>query len=604
MLTRIKLLKNETIEKIAAGEVIERPSSIVKELIENSIDANSNEIIVEIKEGGKSYIRVTDNGDGIHEDDLGLAFRRHSTSKLSTIEDLYRIKSLGFRGEALSSIAHVAKVEVMTKGNDTISGTHCFLEEGEIVSKEIVGCQRGTTMIIRDLFYNLPVRKKFLKSDLAESNQISDMVYKVALGNPNISFKYIKDDKVILKTSRNNDMKSHIYSILGKEFSNNLVNISYEKNGIGLQGYISNNKLYRANRNHQYLYINGRFIKNYIISNTIGKAYRSIIPLNRFPCFIIFLNIDPATIDVNIHPNKEEVKFSNQEELLSAFEEAINSALNPSIEIPKMKVVQEEKKSDEETLPLLFDLANDGQDDNAYKEDFIVKDFTIDKGPSVELNRELEEDKYALPAKEEETRARNDIEAIISNGRLIGVIFDTYLIIEDRVEEKIYLIDQHAAHERVMYERYLYEFENDSINSQQLLAPEILQLTSHEMNIFHENLDIFIRLGFDVEGFGNNSIAIRAVPLIFGSPNLKDLFYDVLDNAGEIKTSYDTKLGKIMKIACTNAIKAGDSMSKMEIMSLLKQLSETKNPHSCPHGRPTIMEIGKNDIEKAFLRII
>ncbi|MFA5576076.1 MAG: DNA mismatch repair endonuclease MutL [Tissierellaceae bacterium] len=604
MLTRIKLLKNETIEKIAAGEVIERPSSIVKELIENSIDANSNEIIVEIKEGGKSYIRVTDNGDGIHEDDLGLAFRRHSTSKLSTIEDLYRIKSLGFRGEALSSIAHVAKVEVMTKGNDTISGTHCFLEEGEIVSKEIVGCQRGTTMIIRDLFYNLPVRKKFLKSDLAESNQISDMVYKVALGNPNISFKYIKDDKVILKTSRNNDMKSHIYSILGKEFSNNLVNISYEKNGIGLQGYISNNKLYRANRNHQYLYINGRFIKNYIISNTIGKAYRSIIPLNRFPCFIIFLNIDPATIDVNIHPNKEEVKFSNQEELLSAFEEAINSALNPSIEIPKMKVVQEEKKSDEETLPLLFDLANNGQDDNAYKEDFIVKDFTIDKGPSVELNRELEEDKYALPAKEEETRARNDIEAIISNGRLIGVIFDTYLIIEDRVEEKIYLIDQHAAHERVMYERYLYEFENDSINSQQLLAPEILQLTSHEMNIFHENLDIFIRLGFDVEGFGNNSIAIRAVPLIFGSPNLKDLFYDVLDNAGEIKTSYDTKLGKIMKIACTNAIKAGDSMSKMEIMSLLKQLSETKNPHSCPHGRPTIMEIGKNDIEKAFLRII
>ncbi len=604
MLTRIKLLKNETIEKIAAGEVIERPSSIVKELIENSIDANSNEIIVEIKEGGKSYIRVTDNGDGIHEDDLGLAFRRHSTSKLSTIEDLYRIKSLGFRGEALSSIAHVAKVEVMTKGNDTISGTHCFLEEGEIVSKEIVGCQRGTTMIIRDLFYNLPVRKKFLKSDLAESNQISDMVYKVALGNPNISFKYIKDDKVILKTSRNNDMKSHIYSILGKEFSNNLVNISYEKNGIGLQGYISNNKLYRANRNHQYLYINGRFIKNYIISNTIGKAYRSIIPLNRFPCFIIFLNIDPATIDVNIHPNKEEVKFSNQEELLSAFEEAINSALNPSIEIPKMKVVQEEKKSDEETLPLLFDLANNGQDDNAYKEDFIVKDFTIDKGPSVELNRELEEDKYALPAKEEETRARNDIEAIISNGRLIGVIFDTYLIIEDRVEEKIYLIDQHAAHERVMYERYLYEFENDSINSQQLLAPEILQLTSHEMNIFHENLDIFIRLGFDVEGFGNNSIAIRAVPLIFGSPNLKDLFYDVLDNAGEIKTSYDTKLGKIMKIACTNAIKAGDSMSKMEIMSLLKQLSETKNPHSCPHGRPTIMEIEKNDIEKAFLRII
>ncbi|MCK9442929.1 MAG: DNA mismatch repair endonuclease MutL [Tissierellaceae bacterium] len=602
-MNRIKLLKNETIEKIAAGEVIERPSSIVKELVENSLDANADDITIEIKAGGKTYIRVTDNGDGINEEDLELAFKRHSTSKLSTIEDLYKIKSLGFRGEALSSISHVAKVEVMTKVGNAISGIQSFFEEGEIVSKEIVGCQKGTTMIIRDLFYNLPVRKKFLKSDIAESNHISDMVYKIALGNPGVSFKFIKDNKIILRTSKNNHIKSHIYSVLGKEFSNNLTEINQEENGIRIKGYISNNELYRGNRNHQYLYINGRFIKNHIISYTIEKFYKSIIPLNRFPCFIVFLDISPGSIDVNIHPTKEEVKFSNQEDVILVLEGAVKNALYPSITIPKMKIDKNRSKEEEESIPLLFELENLGLENINMEKNFIVKDFTTNRNSNIESIEEYNEENVIL---EEDKRIEDKsiLDNLVLNGKIVGVIFGTYIIMENPIEEKIYLIDQHAAHERVMYEKYLLEYRNDSIHSQQLITPEILQLTNHEMNIYNKNSNLFNKLGFEVEPFGNNSVAIRAVPLIFGHPNLKDLFFDLLDNIDEVKTSYDTRLEKIMKIACTKAIKSGDIIGKTEIFGLIKQLGKTENPNSCPHGRPTIMAVDKKDIEKAFLRII
>lgn len=605
-MNRIKLLKNETIEKIAAGEVIERPSSIVKELVENSLDANADEVTVEIKNGGKTYIRVTDNGDGINEEDLELAFKRYSTSKLSTIEDLYRIKSLGFRGEALSSISHVAKVEVMTKVGNAISGIQSFFEEGKMVSKEIIGCQKGTTMIIRDLFYNLPVRKKFLKSELAESNHISDMVYKIALGNPEVSFKFIKDNKIILRTSKNNQMKSHIYSILGKEFSNNLTEINQEENGIGVKGYISNNELYRGNRNHQYLYINGRFVKNHIISYTIEKFYKSIIPLNRFPCFIVFLDISPSSIDVNIHPTKEEVKFSNHEDVISVIEKAVKNALYPSITIPKM--IMDKSRSKEEAIPLLFELENieleniDTQNVDMEK-DFIIKDFTTNSNFNMD-SIEKYNGENLIVREDKVIENKSILDNLVLNGKVVGIVFNTYIIIENPLEEKIYLIDQHAAHERVMYERYLLEYRNDSIHSQQLISPEILQLTNHEMNIYNNNSSLFNKLGFEVEPFGNSSVAIRAVPLIFGHPNLRDLFFDILDNIDEVKTSYDTRLDKIMKIACTKAIKSGDIISKTEIFSLIKQLSKTENPNSCPHGRPTIMTVEKKDIEKAFLRIV
>ncbi|OZV12972.1 DNA mismatch repair protein MutL [Tissierella sp. P1] len=612
---KIKLLDNITIQKIAAGEVIERPLSIVKELIENSLDANSENIVIEIKNGGKSYIRVTDDGDGIEDEDLNLAFKRHSTSKLSTIEDLYRIKSLGFRGEALASISHVSKVEVMTKTSNAVGGIHAIVEEGEIKSKEVVGCPKGTTLIVKDLFYNLPVRKEFLKSDLVESNQISDIVYKVALGNLNTSFKFIRDDKVVLKTSKNNDMKTHIYSILGKEFSNNLVQIDFEEYGIHLHGYISNNNLYRSNRNHQYIYINGRYINNINISNTIENHYKSLIPLNRFPCFILFIELDPSTIDVNIHPTKQEIKFANQSEIFSVIDKVIKDTLYPSLSVPKVGFKETKEKVKEEKPPLLFMNTNANIQD-----DIIVKDFTHKTIFEEEKLKEphefnmisehellIREDigREAIPSKEsivDDSPA--DIKNILSDIEPIGVIFNTYILAEDKVNEKLYFIDQHAAHERVMYEKYLEEYSNENIIAQQLLIPEIAELTNSEMSNFLENISIFKKLGFDIEEFGNNSVVIRSVPLVFGVPNIRELFYDLLDNINNIKSNYDTKLEKIMKLACTKAVKSGDHMSEIEMFSLFEQLKRCNNPHSCPHGRPTVLEMSKTDIEKAFLRIM
>ena len=604
---KIMLLDNKTIEKIAAGEVIERPSSIVKELIENSIDANSKNITVEIKNGGKSYIRITDDGDGIDYDDLDLAFKRYSTSKLSSVEDLFKIKSLGFRGEALASISQVSKLEAMTKREDAIGGTHVIVEEGEIISKEIIGCPKGTTMIVKDLFYNFPVRKEFLKSDLIESNHISDILYKIAVGNPNISFKFIKDDKVLLKTSRDNNMKSHIYSILGKEFSNNMIEINLDDYGIKLNGYISNNNLYRSNRNHQYIYVNGRYVNNSSISSTIENHYKTLIPINRFPCFIVCIELDPSTIDVNIHPTKQEVKFANQSDILLMLEKAVKDALFPSLSISKIKINQGTKIVEEEKLPLLFDL----QSNNIEKEikrdkkrDIIVKDFTTKTIVEDKILVKEDNNEEFMSQDMDFDNKANNIDNILSSIKPIGILFNTYILAEDKLSEKLYFIDQHAAHERVMYEKYLEEFNNESIIMQQLLIPEILELTSLEMNVFVNNISLFQTLGFDVEEFGNNSVVLRAVPMIFGEPNIRVLFYDLLDNINNIKSSYDTKLEKIMKIACTKAIKSGDKMSDLEVISLFEQLKKTNNPHTCPHGRPIILEMTKLDIEKAFLRII
>ncbi len=615
---RIKLLDNITIQKIAAGEVIERPSSIVKELIENSLDANSNNITIEIKDGGKSYIRVTDDGDGIEDDDLSLAFKRHSTSKLSTADDLYKIRSLGFRGEALASISHVSKVEVMSKTKNAVGGIHAIVEEGEIISKEVIGCPKGTTLIVKDLFYNLPVRKEFLKSDLIESNQISDIVYKVALGNLNTSFKFIRDNKVVLKTSKNNDMKTHIYSILGREFSNNLIPIDFEEHGIYLHGYISNNNLYRSNRNHQYIYINGRYINNISISNIIEGHYKSLIPLNRFPCFVLFIDLDPSAIDVNIHPTKQEIKFANQSEIFTVIDRAIKDILYPSLSVPKVSFKQPLEMIKEEEPPLLLIQGN-----NNIKEDIIIKDLTretifVKESPkeSTETYKEMKNEFLIAESTKDEKITSNDINEIdvdesstdikniLSDIEPMGIIFNTYILAEDKLNQKLYFIDQHAAHERVMYEKYLDEYKKENIIAQQLLAPEIVELTNSEMHYFIENISVFRSLGFDVEEFGNNSVVIRSVPLIFGSPNVRELFYDLLDNINNIKSSYDTKLEKIMKIACTKAVKGGDHISKIEVLSLLEQLKGCKNPHSCPHGRPTVLEMSKTDIEKAFLRIM
>ena len=500
-----------------------------------------------------------------------------------------------------------------------------------VVSKEIVGTPKGTTMIVRDLFYNLPVRKNFLKSSLVESNQIVDIVYKIALGNMDVSFKLIRDNKVVLKTSRNNKALDHIYSILGREFRDNMVNISLEDNDISINGYISNNKLYRSNRSHQYIYVNGRYIDNKSIRDTIERNYKSIIPLNRFPAFIVFIDIDPKVIDINIHPTKQEIKFVDEDLVLGNLSDLVGESLTQAITIPKINF-KDKKKHKKEDIPNLFDLdlnqsshvkSDSSIDLSDIEKDFIVKDFTDNMNNLYEdtsIKKDMYIDKYNdfsageksntpkdLHIKKESSldESANKTSNILSNLKPLGVVFKTYIISEDELNQKIYFIDQHAAHERIMYEKYLDEFKNESIHSQQLLSADIIELTNLEMNRFLENIDIFKALGFDLDEFGKNNIAIRAVPLIFGEPNVKRLFYDILDNMEkDLNSTYDIKLDKIMKLACTNAIKSGDTMSDLEILSLFDQLKKTKEPSSCPHGRPTILEMSKKEIEKGFLRII
>lgn len=547
-MAKIRVLDDLTIQKIAAGEVIERPASVVKELIENSIDANSDNIVVEIKNGGKSLIRISDNGDGILEEDLALAFKKHSTSKLRSIEDIFTIMSLGFRGEALSSIASVARVEVLTRTEGSNAGLQALVEEGEIISLDVVGSPKGTTMIVRDLFYNLPVRKKFLKSDLSEGNYVSDIVNKLALGNPDISFKFIRDNKTVLQTSQSNSLLDNIYSILGKDTAKSLIPLEYKDSRIKVKGYISNSNLYRGNRNHQYLYINGRYVVDYPLAKVIENQYRTMIPQNRFPVFILYLEIDPLEVDVNIHPTKQEIKFSNSDFVYGKISNLVKETLRASIYAPQFKLDKEDKedKQDKEEVVNLFNLGESNKFD-----DIVVHDFTSkqDNLPIRETNeydllmdilednldedreediytdisfkaiesRDIREDKLDLDSKPEIPEEQK-IEDLLFDIKPIGQVFDTYIIVESKVDEKLIFIDQHAAHERIMYERYKKEYENEAINVQLLMVPEIIELTDRELNYVRENIQVFRDLGFDIDEFGHNSIALRAVPILFGSP--------------------------------------------------------------------------------------
>lgn len=604
MYNDIRLLDYVTISKIAAGEIIERPSSVVKELLENSIDANSSNIIVQINNGGKDYIRVTDNGVGIKEEQIELAFLRHSTSKISSIDDLENIYSLGFRGEALSSICMVSKVETLTRTLESVKGIRVLLEEGKIVNRDWIGCPTGTSMIIKDLFYNIPVRQKFLKKDTVEGNLVSDVVYKLALGNPNISFKYIKDNKIVLKTPGNSDISSNLYSVLGKDFIDNLEYFSYNDEYMEIQGFLSKNNFYRGNRKHQYIYVNGRWVKSDGITKAIEECYKALIPINKYPVFIMYIKIDPKLIDVNIHPTKEEIKFTNENELNDLIRKITRDKLNKIITIPKIEVTQIglEKDSNNFLDQLNFENKIDIPDKST-----INNDYKNHKDVSNSCNL-IEESNNNYNPKVQNSLVREEsisLSNVITNSNIIGILFKTYIVLEDINQDEFYILDQHAAHERIMYEKYKSEFENEEVVIQKLLTPLIIDLTGSEMDIVVEHMHLFIRLGFDVEEFGINTIALRGVPLVFGKPNMEKLFFDVLDNIKEdIKSSYDLNTDKIAKIACSNAIKGGDKISNIEIRELLNQLLKVKNPYTCPHGRPVIIKMSRRELEKEFSRIM
>lgn len=626
----IVLLDDNTISKISAGEIIENPASVVKELLENSIDAGAKNITVEVKNSPTDFIRITDDGCGFKADEIELAFMRHSTSKLSKIEDLEELTTLGFRGEALASISSIAKIRLLTKNSEDLAGTSTKIENGKIIEQSNVGMPHGSTFYVEDIFYNTPVRKKFLRADNVEFNLIFDVIQKIALGNPKVSISYIRDGKTLLNSYKNSNYKNHILNVLGREIATNLIENSFSSENYKIRAYFSNNKLFRSSRNHQYIYINGRYVTNREISREIEKVYKSLIPLNRFPVFILFIDINSSLIDVNIHPKKHEVKLSNENNLIAILCEMVEEVLYPNRSIREIE--------DEPKVNLnVFDIFDDKSNDNLinFKEpayepsDNYIKEFDIDNQSfhenyqpfdvyeeNADNNNDIDNieentkdfNNYNIPSLEQyqEDSFLNDKEVIDSNlinTRIVGILFDTFIILENKNKDLIYLVDQHAAHERVMYEKYKKQYLNSNINSQVLLKPEIIELNASEYMKIEKNFHLFKDLGFSIDSFGENSIILREVPMIFGFPTYVSFIRDIIDSLDDkIYSNYQADMWKVMKKACLKAVKAGDTLSNMEVKELINSLIHCENPYTCPHGRPTIIDIKKTTIAKLFLR--
>ena len=652
MSKRINILDEVTINQLQAGEVVERPASVVKELVENSVDAGSSKVVIEIEDGGKKIVRITDNGSGIASSEVEKSFLRHATSKIREIDDLYDLYSLGFRGEALASIASVARIEMITKISDEPVGTKILVEGGKVISKEPVGTNNGTTIIVKDLFFNTPVRQKFLKSTHAETINISDLINKLVIGNPSVSFRYINNKKVMLNSPGDGKLINTIRSIYGKDITENLVPIDYETQFFKVSGFIGNNNVYRANKNLQHIYINKRYVRSKVILDAISEGYKSLIPINKHAVCFLNIEINPSKIDVNIHPTKLEIKFENEQEIYIQLRDHIRSSLLRSHLIGKYETFEKkeyviskekEKSSDDINKGILNNLEKEYQketftfeeleDRNKLKEQLdskidkssneaiisesikddetIVLDNTIDlnkvytfndlmnleskKEESLEVKNKSEEssnnyssdnnqiiesvqEELDIYSENTQIEINNDNEHGFSlkDYILIGTIFKTYIILQKGTS--MYLLDQHAAHERILYEKYMDKFYKADINMQMLLDPIVLELPTTDMMEVEKNLELFMKFGFEIEIFGNNHIMIRCVPNIFGAPESEKFVLDIIDNINEIKNNYELKGEKFASMACKSAIKANDTIYEEEINSLLKQMEECTNP--------------------------
>lgn len=628
---KIKLLDEKTINKIAAGEVIERPVAVVKELIENSIDALSTEIVIEVKKGGISYIRVTDNGLGINSDEIEISFLRHSTSKISKIEDLENILTLGFRGEALSSIAAVSRLEMISKNREEKIGRRLVLFGGEVRENTNIGTKNGTTIIVKDLFFNTPVRKEFLKSEMAENMAINDFLSKIAMSNPGISFTYINNGKTILKTPGKGNIEETIYSVMGRDFIDSTFYFERNNKNLRLKGYISNLKYYRGNRMGQIIYVNGRIIRSLEISKAIEEIYKEKLPIGKFPNFVIFIDIDPSEVDVNIHPTKMEIRFKEEKEILGFIKEFIKKELVSKNLIPEIKLSENRTKLNEsffkkeeirEQIPIFNTKKIEREIDYTKFEDELSRDMDFKNNEDMQYKyikenyvnssiddqkivKEKENNKYISEKNRKKDNER--VEELYSQINIIGISFDTYIICENRVKKELFLIDQHAAHERILYEEFKNRYKEKTIYSQDIMGISPLELSLNDMIKLEKNKDSIERLGFKFDIFGENSIIIRAIPLIFDKVNAEELFLSVIDNLtideDENISIYELKLDKIMKKACTSAIKGGDKIENIEIKELIKKLFSCKNPYTCPHGRPITLKFKLSEIEKHFSRI-
>jgi len=638
-MNRINILDENTANKIAAGEVVERPSSVVKELIENSIDAGSQNITIEIEDGGTSLIRIIDDGAGIHKEDIKKAFMPHATSKIKSVEDIYSISSLGFRGEALASIASVSKITLKTKTLEDSYGSTIKIEGGTIVSEGEIGTNLGTIIEVKDLFYNVPARLKFLKSTSREGALISDIIQRIALSHPKISIKFYNNGKKTLHTYGTGDLKDVIRTIYGKKISENLIYFDKRDDSINLYGYIGKEEIARGSRNNQSIFVNSRYIKNKTIVAAVENAFKSFATCNKFPFFVLFIEIYPEFIDVNIHPTKAEIKFKEDRGIFKRVFDTIHKAFKDEIfndfYIPEEDIdINESKIMENEVANLSFDyniLNREEHPKIANEEELSYTAVKIEE----EIYNNLKNLNFSnLPnnSREEAANSNNSYEPVFNNTKEDSVIRDNNVKINNLRKEELvpklpnikiigqfnktyiigeyndilYMIDQHAAHEKILFEKYLSSIEKGDIIIQTLLVPTLIELTTDDLIYFEENKSLFSKSGFTVENFGGNTVAIKEVPYFVGKLEPRNLFLSILDNIkalGSGKTT-EVKYNKIATLACKAAVKANDQLSLEEMEKLIYDLRYIEDPFHCPHGRPVIIKFTHNDLDKKFRRIV
>lgn len=612
----IKVLSSQISNMIAAGEVLERPSSAVKELVENSIDAGADRIIVEIENGGKTMIKVTDNGCGMSEDDAKTCFLRHATSKISKEEDLEKIATLGFRGEALASIAAVSEVTLETRTKDSIAGTKVVIRAGEIIEVSDTGCNIGTIITIKDLFFNTPVRMKFLKSDQTEAAYITEIMEKLILAKPEISFLLIKNNKEVLYSAGDNNEFSNLLNIYSKDICDNLIKINYEKDYIKIKGYVGNEKILRNNRKNQVFFVNGRVVKNKIFYSAVDEALKEKVMVSKYPFIILDININPEYVDVNVHPTKAEIKFSNDREIYNH----IYSAVSSSHRVEGMEVKStssfeaEEELNNEKYESFSFIKPTEFKEErpkkfslNLNKKEYNNEFNAVDTPKFEALTPKFRAPEVPYISVKDGTVKVDDFteenEQKVEDYKIIGQIFSTFVIIEK--DNKMYLLDQHAAHERLIFDKLKKEFENKEIISQKLLIPKIIKLSPAEYILVSENKEVFEGLGFDMSEFSESEFAVREIPFELSIEQISDTILEICDIIKENKTSLITyKQEKALEtLACKSAIKANMNFSDFELKKLVADVLYLQDANTCPHGRPLFVSYKKSELEKQFKRI-
>lgn len=615
----IAILNQETIDKIAAGEVVERPCSVVKELVENAIDAGSTAITVEIKEGGISFIRITDNGCGIERDQVAVAFYRHSTSKIRSAEDLLTVKSLGFRGEALSSISAVARVELITKTYDELTGTRYVIEGSKELSNEEIGAPDGTTFIVKDLFYNVPARRKFLKTAQTEGSYISDMVEKLALSHPDISFKFINNNQTKLHTSGNGNRKDIIYHIFGREISSSLLEVKHECEYFKVEGFIGKPVITRGNRNYENYFINGRYVKSNILSRAIEEAYKSFLMQHQYPFTVLYFTFF-SELDVNVHPTKMELRFDNNNEIYVELCDTIYAILSHKEMIPEVpvdstpapkKIVHEYK----EPIPEPFEKrrineVRAAESRSVYGQSVTstVKNYSATEPAAKAPETSTAYEPAHVVTGTQQTLGDYDKVFLTESAKkqfsIIGQLFKTYWLIE--FEDKLYIIDQHAAHEKVLYEKTMARLANKDFTSQRISPPIVMTLDARESEMLEKYRPQIEQFGYEVEHFGGKEYVISAIPDNLFNIDMKDLFIEMLDDFSNStgRQTPDIITEKVASMSCKAAVKGNDKLTLPEINKLIDELLSLDNPYNCPHGRPTIISMSKYEIEKKFKRIV